>query len=62
MAYYDPMDDGPTALDLVDDDELETCEDCGERWNPGVHPATRVDPAYADHPECPACGGEPVRD
>lgn len=49
------------ALDRFDE-AAETCEDCGERWDPGYHAATRVDPAYCEHEECPRCGGQPVRD
>lgn len=66
---YDPLDD-PAWEDAKADaradaaqDWLERngwrCRDCKRLWDPGLHPATRFDPAYVDTEECPECGGPP---
>lgn len=35
------------------------CPWCKTYWDQGYHRATRIDPAYVDHPECPDCGMSP---
>jgi hypothetical protein len=39
-----------------------TCEDCGEMWDPGEVPATRMQPAEVRHDSCRRCGGAPLQD
>lgn len=36
------------------------CADCGTRYDPGYHPATRSEPAWAERDSCPnpTCGSE----
>jgi hypothetical protein len=39
-----------------------TCGNCGERYDPKRHPATRVDQAWVEIDCCPACGSDEVVD
>ena len=64
MVSYYGFRDYDDYLDARDDalrDEADMfaveCADCGTRWDPRWHRATRWDPAYEDQPECPECGG-----
>lgn len=65
--YYDerPVDEEredarrEAARDAADE-RCVTCADCGTRWDPGYHRATRTDPAWAEREECPACGSGEV--
>lgn len=63
---YDPID-----IDRVIDARREaaydeflkhaaTCVLCGKQWDPIYHAATRYEPAYVEHDECPYCGGDPA--
>ena len=64
MSYYDDFDPREeerqnARLDAAIDDWYDTatkCPNCGHLWQRGYHPATRVDPAYEEQPECPECG------
>lgn len=40
-------------------DNATECAWCGCLWDEGYHPATRMQPAEVDHPECPRCGMAP---
>jgi hypothetical protein len=37
-----------------------TCGECGELWDPGYVPASRIEPGYYRTDCCPRCGGDPV--
>lgn len=64
MSYYDDFDPREeerqhARMEAAMDDWYDTatkCPNCGNHWQRGDHPATRVDPAYEEQPECPECG------
>ena len=38
------------------------CGDCGAVYDQGCHPATRLEPAWAECEECPCCGSGAIED
>ena len=39
-----------------------TCRECGTLYDQGYHPATRLEPAWAEQEECPNCGSGAIED
>ena len=37
------------------------CAECDALYDPGYHPATRHEPAWAEHEECPNCGSPAIK-
>lgn len=68
MGVFDPEPDEMWAIhfDVEADAQAEwvenygwECRDCGTKWDPHLHRATKTDPAYVEQEECPLCGGPP---